>query len=53
MWRELDPHWFLGMMVVLICLVIVAVGKGGDTVREVMMTMVGWLIGRGSAGKKH
>lgn len=52
MWTSLDPHFFLGIVVVLACLGLIAFGKGADTVREVMMTMVGWLIGRGSSKRK-
>lgn len=52
MWQSLDPHWALGMLVVIICLGMIAAGKGADTVREVLMTMVGWLIGRSSSRPK-
>lgn len=51
MWATLDPHWALGVGVVVLCLLLISFGHGADTVKQVMMTMVGWLIGRSSKKK--
>lgn len=47
MWANVDPHWVLGLIVVVICLALGALGHNGNT-NSVMTTMLGWLIGRGS-----